>query len=402
MRFIGMDVHREFCEMAIAENGKVRSAGRIGTSIEDLQAMADSLEGDDTIALEATGGADRIVDLLRQSGARVLVANTRKLPQISRSKAKTDRLDARKLATLAATGMLETVWAPDERTRALRRICSRRESLVRARTRAKNEAHAVLVRNLCGKPPVTDIFGKAGREWLAGLHFPIDEELTLTGCLRQIDFIDQEIAGLERVLSAQALAWPEVLRLMTVPGVNVMTAAAFMASVGEIGRFQTPKQLVGYLGLDPRVRQSGSGEARYGSISKAGSSIARHMLGEAAWSVANTPGPLRAFHQRIRARKGPQIAATATARKLATLFWFLLTRGEDYAYQRPSMTQKKVRALQLAAGAPRRKGQRGIAGNVNQARRAHEREMARQAELAYQRTVQDWKARQAGPPTPTT
>lgn len=69
---------------------------------------------------------------------------------------------------------------------------------------------------------------------------------------------------------------------MTIPGVNVLTAAAFMASVGDIGRFSTPRQLVSYLGLDPRVRQSGNEAARHGRISKAGSAEARHMLGEVA------------------------------------------------------------------------------------------------------------------------
>src|SRR5215218_9726209 len=179
--------------------------------------------------------------------------------------------------------MLETVWAPDEQTRALRRLCARREALVRARTRAKNEAHAVPARNLCGRPPVSDCFGKRGRAWLAGLELPVDERLTLDGCLRQVDFLDAEI------LAAEALGSPEILRLMTVPGVSLHTAAAFMASVGDIRRFASPRQLVGYLGLDPRVRQSGNAEARHGRISKAGSSLARGMLGEAAWSVAQTP-----------------------------------------------------------------------------------------------------------------
>jgi transposase len=213
--------------------------------------------------------------------------------------------------------------------------------------------------------------------------------------LRQIDFFDAEIRALEAALAEQALSSPEILRLMTVPGVNLHTAAAFMASVGDIRRFSSARQLVGYLGLDPRVRQSGNAEARHGRISKAGSSLARGMLGEAAWSVAQTPGPLRAFFERIRARKGPQVAATATARKLACLFWCLLTREQDYAYTRPSMTRSKIRQLELAAGAPPRKGVRGIAGNKNAQTRQAERELARRAEIAYRRTIADWKA--AGP-----
>ncbi len=218
MRFIGMDIHRDFCEVAICEDGRARSAGRIATSVAQLELFAQSLASDDVVALEATSGAGLIVDLLERHVARVPVANTRKLPQISRAKAKTDRLDARTLAKLAATGMLETVRAPDEQTRALRRVCARRESLVRARTRAKNEAHAVLARNLCGRPPISDCFGKAGRAWLAALELAVDERLTLDGCLRQVDFLDEELGALERALAEWALASPEIRRLMTVPG----------------------------------------------------------------------------------------------------------------------------------------------------------------------------------------
>ncbi len=389
-----MDVHRDFCEVAVAEqNGKVRSAGRVASTVQALEVMAQSLAADDVVALEATSGAGLIADLIRPHVGAVLVANTRRLPQISKAKAKTDRLDARMLARLAASGFLETVWAPDEPTRALRRLCARRETLVRARTRAKNEAHAVPARNLCGRPPVSDAFGKRGRQWLESLELPIDERLTLDGCLRQIDMLDIELKGLDRALAEQALASPEIRRLMTVPGVNVQTAAAFMAAIGDIRRFPSAKQLVGYLGLDPRVRQSGNTEARHGHISKTGSSLARGMLGEAAWSVAQTPGPLRAFFERVRSRKGPQVAATATARKLCCLFWCLLIREQDYAFARPAMTRFKIRQLELAAGAPPRRGQAGVAGgHKTRSVREAERELATQAEAAYRRLISDWKA----------
>jgi len=357
--------------------------------------FAQSLVAGDVVAVEATTGTDKIVSVLERHGIRVVVANTRKLKAISEAKAKTDRLDARTLARLLMSGLLDEVWTPDERTRMLRRLTNRRERVVRARSRAKNEAQAVLARNLCERPPVTDAFGKGGRRWLATLELPVDERLTLDGCLRQIDFLDGEVAALDTEIAKQALAWPEALRLMTVPGVNVQTAATFMASIGDIGRFSSPRKLVSYLGLDPRVRQSGNGPARHGRISKQGASETRHMLGEVAWKVMMTPGPLRAFFERVRARRGPQIAATATARKLAVLFWHMLSRGEDYAFARPAMTRNKVRRLELLAGAPPQKGRKGIAGNKSARVFDAERELSRQAEQAYRRLVSDWQA--AGP-----
>jgi transposase len=282
VRGFGLDVHRDFCEVAIAEGSRIRSAGRIPTRVASLEVFAESLAPGDVVALEATSGSDKIVSVLQARGVRVIVANTRKLKAITEAKAKTDRLDARTLAKLLVSGLLDEVWTPDERTRTLRRLTNRRERIVRARTRAKNEAHGVLGRNLCERPPVTDAFGKAGRLWLAELELPVDERLTLDGCLRQVDFLDSEIVALDGEIAKHALAWPEVLRLMSVPGVNVQTAATFMASVGDIRRFSSPGKLVSYLGLDPRVRQSGNSPARHGRISKAGASEARHMLGEAA------------------------------------------------------------------------------------------------------------------------
>ena len=198
--------------------------------------------------------------------------------------------------------------------------------------------------------------------------------------------------ALEREIARHALAWPQILRLMSVPGVNVNTAATFLASVGDIRRFSSPRKLVSYLGLDPRVHQSGGTPARHGRISKEGPSEARHMLGEVAWKVTLTAGPLRAFFERIRARRGSQVAATATARKLVVLFWHMLTSEEDYAFARPAMTRNKVRGLELTAGAPSQKGRKGIAGRKSKALFEAERELSRQAEAAYRRFISDWNA----------
>jgi transposase len=193
------------------------------------------------------------------------------------------------------------------------------------------------------------------------------------------------------VIALDALDWPDVRRLMTVPGVNVIVAATFLAAVGDIRRFPTSRQLVGYLGLDPKVRQSGTAPATHGHISKQGCGTARHALVEACWSTVRAPGPLRAFYQRVRARRGHQIAIVAAARKLACLFWCMLTRGEDYAYAQPSLTRRKLRRLELTAGAPRYQGKAGLWAANKQFAQA-ERDLAQQAELAYKNTVRDWTA----------
>jgi transposase len=177
--------------------------------------------------------------------------------------------------------------------------------------------------------------------------FPRTSAKRCSACPREVDFLDSEVGLIERELAAQALGSEEIRRLMTVPGVSLVSAASFLAAVGDIHRFSSPKRLVSYLGLDPRVHQSGETPARHGRISKQGSAEARHMLCEAAWVLVRTPGPLRAFYERVRVRRGAQIALVATARKLSVLFWHLLTKEEDYAFERPSLTRRKLRSLEL-------------------------------------------------------
>jgi transposase len=255
MRSIALDVHRDFCEVAIKDGAQVRSGRRVKTSVAELELFAQSLGAEDQVALEATGPALAIKRIIEPHVARVVIANTRKLRAIAEAKVKTDKVDAGTLCQLLDAGFLPGVFSPDEWTRSLRRRVQRRSKLVRSRTRAKNELHAVLARNLKGRPPVSDVFGKAGREWLRGLELAPDERETVDGCLRQVDFLDEEVALIERELARQALSSEEIRRLMTVPGVSLISAATFVAVVGDVARFATPKKLVSYLGLDPRVRQ---------------------------------------------------------------------------------------------------------------------------------------------------
>jgi transposase len=394
MRSIGLDIHRDFAEVAIAEGGEISSAGRIEMTPEALELFAQSLGADDRVALEVSGNAWELARIIRPHVAK-LVAVSPADTGIRAARAKTDRLDARALAKLLAAGQLDGVWVPDEQTRAMRRRLGRRAQLVKVRTKAKNEIHAALMRRLVQKPKVSDLFGLKGRRWLKEVELPAYERETVDGCLRQLDFCEAEIAEIERVVATEALASPEIRRLMTIPGMNIITASAFMAAIGDVARFPDRKKLVGYLGLDPKVRESGTTAASRARISKQGSAAGRYALVEASWSVILAPGPMHAFFERIRARRGHQAAIVAVARKLACLCWCMLSRREDYAYAQPSLTAKKIRRAEIRAGAPKRKAVKPGTWAVNKAMREAERELALQAEVAYKRTVADWKRTQA-------
>lgn len=400
MRSLGLDVHKDFAEVAEAlPGGGARRVGRIETSPKALRAFAATLGSDDQVALEATINTFAIARLLSEHADRVVVSNPLKTRAIADAKIKTDKVDAAVLAQLLAADYLPAVWQPDEATRALRRQVARRARIVCLRTRLKNQIHAVLHRNLIAACPATDLFGKRGRAWLTSLTLPADERESLEASLRLFDALSLELKAADMACAQLAGHRGDVRRLMTVPGVDYAVAIALVAAIGDIHRFQSPQKLVSYIGLDPRVRQSGNQPAMTGlRITKVGRAHARGILVEAAWAVRRTAGPLRAFFERIRARRGPQIAVVALARKLTILAWYLLTREQDYYWARPGLVAAKYRRLELQAGAPREHGRRGSAFDywASAENRITDRACGLKAEAAYHRLTDRWQTR---PPT---
>lgn len=258
--------------------------------------------------------------------------------------------------------------------------------------------HAILHAHLILPCPHADLFGGVGRTWLGKQELPEDEVAAITRHLRELDRLGEDLAVLDREIAQATAGDPAVRRLLTITGVNLTVAAGLVAAIGDVQRFGGPDKLVSYFGLNPRVRQSGLGLAQHGRISKHGRAHARAMLVEAAWAASKVPGPLRAFFLRIRAKRGHQIAAVAVARKLAIIVWHLLTKETEYLWQRPALVAHKVRAMELQAGQPMRKGSaRGpaYAYNVKELR-DQEIEVSRQAERVYEHVVRNWQPRRPG------
>ncbi len=402
VRFIGVDVHRDFCEIAVVEDGRLRFAGQVASTPSELEVFACSLAPDDVVAMEATANALAIARIVEPHVARVVLADPKAVKRITGLRAKTDKIDAALLARLLAAGFLAEVWTPDEPTRVRRRLISRRMHLVRQRVREKNQVHAVLQRQL--KQPATDdrrVRGQGpGLAALisAGCCPSMSGRRSMRACARSISW-PQRSSSLTSRSPSRCSASEDIRRLMTLPGVSGVTATALLAAIGDVRRFPTADHLVGYLGLSPRVSQSGNEPAKHGRISKQGPGPVRGLLVEAAWHAARTTGPLRAFHQRVAARRGANIATVAVARKLVVIAFHMLRRGEGYAFGRPSLHREKLRRYELMLGAPRQQGKRlASAGrtfaSVDQ--RRLEKELAGQAETAYRRLVADWTATKGG------
>ncbi len=162
---------------------------------------------------------------------------------------------------------------------------------MRDRTAVRNRVAAVLSRHLV-RAPMTDVFGVRGRAWLAALELPPDERLALDAAVRIDAVLCEQVAAAERAIAEAVVDDPRARRLLTIPGIGLVTGASILAVVGDIDRFDRPAKLVSYLGLDPRVRQSGDRPAIRGHISRAGQAHARGLLCEAAHSAVRSPGPL--------------------------------------------------------------------------------------------------------------
>lgn len=397
MRSIGMDVHRSFAQVAVLDRGKVIEEFRVELDYDAVVAFGQKLRKDDEVILEATGNTAAIVRLLTPFVAKVVIANPLQVKAIAHARVKTDKVDAKILAQLHAAGFLPEVWAADDDTLNLRRLVSERAALVRSVRRVKSRVQAVLHANLVPKYS-GHLFGKGGREWLSTAPLPKAERDLLARHLDELDWLNGKLEKLDGAMARIALDDTRTRKLMTIAGISSVVATAVIAAIGDIARFPTPDRLASYFGLTPRLRQSGDRGAIHGRISKQGNAIARTMLIEAAWSAASVLGPLRAFFLRIKDRKGLNVAAVATARKIANLIWQLLTKETPCRWARPAFVAMKMRKLELRAGAARAHGPAGPGRDywIKEIRH-REMELVAQAEAAYAAMVEAWRDR---PPKP--
>lgn len=353
LRSIGLDVHRDriyVTELSILEG--TYKQYEISTQDKEFEAFLATLRPDDQVALEATRGSNYYVRRLLTRVASVSVANTSKLPS---SHAKNDRNDSYHLAFLLSIGMLPTIWMADKETQEDRELLHYRANLVQDQTRLKNRIRALLAEHGMNWDG-SDIKSACAQRFLMKLKCRLSSasQEVLTNQLEQLDFLDTSLQRLEPIIQVRAARWPEVALLMTIRGINVLTAFTIMAIIGRMDRFPTADSLANYSGLVPR-QYSSAGKSRLGKITKAGSKMLRWALTEAVQSLCQADGPYRNLCKRLeRKKKGKGIAATACARKLLTAIWCMVTRGETFRHAEPKLTESKIqrREQRLKAARP--------------------------------------------------
>jgi len=287
-------------------------------------------------AIESMTGARFVHDELELAGWDVEIADALKVKGLGPLAAKTDRIDARVLAELCRRELVPAIWLPDPAVRGQRERARFRLHLVRHRTALKNRIHAILM-TFGREVRMTDLFGREGRRLLARLELPEPWATTLVRSLALVDELDAEIEICTRELEHLGRSEPAARLLRTAPGIGPVLAYTIAAEIGDIGRFASPKKLVGYTGLCPIVRQSGQRDDR-GPLSRMGPRYLRWALIEAAVHGSRHPRyaeRAERLRQRLGPRRGPKVARVEVARLLAEAIWHMLTKNEPFAPGRP-------------------------------------------------------------------
>lgn len=342
-RSIGLDVHRDriFVTVLSITDG---TAGQyeISTQEKELEAFLATLRLDDQVALEATRGHYYYVERLLPRVGKVAVANPSKL-RFFTGTAKNDRNDSFSLAMLLAVGALPTVWIPDQETRQDRELLHYRAGLSQEATRLKNRVRALL--NEHGLScPASDIQSADARFFLMRVQCRLGwaSREVLSNQVEQLELLEARLKRLDQVIEVRAARLPALALLMTIRGINVLTAFIIIATVGCIDRFPTADSLANYAGLVPR-QHSSAGKSHFGKVTKTGSRMLRWALTEAVQSLCKVDGPYRNLCKRLeRKNKGKGRMVTACARKLLKAIWCMLTRGETFRYAEVDLVERKL------------------------------------------------------------
>ncbi len=327
MNTVGIDLHRRRSVLAVIDGqGEVHPPVRIDNDSKTFLDLLGELEGETQVAVEATYGWEWLAELLEDAGYEMHLAHPLGTKAITSARVKTDAVDARTLAQLLRAGMLPESYIAPRELRDLRELLRHRVALTQLRTALKNRVHGTLARQ--GIPNEhADLFGKAGRKFLAGLDLREPNRRRIDSILALIDDFDREIGEAAREIEALAGEDERVPVLCQIRGIGPYTAMLIIAEIGDITRFPDARRLCSWAGITPRVKNSDR-TVRLGHISRQGSTILRWALVEAAQKAAQGGGPLRETFERIAKRRGRGIARVAVARKILTLCFYGLRDGE--------------------------------------------------------------------------
>jgi len=335
-KYVGLDTHKDTIAVAVAEavGGKARYYGEIPNTPEAVAKLANKLSPDGEVVsfcYEAGPCGYGIYRQLTRLGHACDVVAPSLIPTKAGDRVKTDRRDGESLARLHRAGELTPVWVPDEAREAIRDLTRCREDMKAMERRARQRLSAFLLRHgkvYTGKSKWT----QAHLRWLERVKFELAvQQIVFEEYVDAVKQAQARVAGLEEEMRQALADWPlapVVEALMALRGVKLITAMTVIAQLGDISRFDSPRQLMAYLGLVPSEHSSGKSRRR-GGITKTGNGHVRRVLAEAAWCYRFQA--CKTAHLQRRAEKaGEAVQAIAwkAQKRLCRRYRHLVVRGK--------------------------------------------------------------------------
>jgi transposase len=332
MIIIGVDFHPSFQEVAFfdqetGECGERRlnhSDGEAEKFYRDLKQRGVSVR----VGMEATGYSRWFERLLAELGIEVWIGDAAKIKTKRVRKQKTDRQDAQLLLKLLLENNFPRVWVPSPENRDLRQLLWHRHRLVQMRTRIMNQLQALAMNE--GPRWKKRLWSEQGRSQLEKIRLAPWASRRRQDLVELLDRLNPTIAELTAAIEQEAKKRPEVLRLMTHPGVGPITALAFVIIIMTPDRFHCGKQIGSYVGLIP-CEDSSAGRQRLGHISKQGNALLRFLLVEAAQAAVRYDPDWRRRYLHLAMRRERRIAKVAMARKVAVRLYWMWRNGWEYS-----------------------------------------------------------------------
>jgi transposase len=314
--YIGIDLHKQFFQAcAVSATGARVWEQRLPRTEGGLTLLRARCTPATAIAVEATGPTWAFVEAMQPTGATICVVDPRKTRLRAGFAAKTDRLDARRLADALRRDSVVSVYVPPPAIRELREVCRGRHQVIRLRTRLAQMIRALLLRSGVADVPVRRVFSARGLAWLETVTLPPDATVSLTRWRHVLTAIQAEAAAADAIVTARAHADPIARALDTMVGIGPVLGLTIRAEIGDVMRFHRGAALASYAGLVPRVDASAD---RYwsGRITREGSPWLRWALVEAAMHAMRRPDAIGRWARQLAIRKGSFKARVALARRL--------------------------------------------------------------------------------------
>jgi transposase len=335
IKFVGLDTHKDTISVSVADaaGGAARYFGEIENKAAAIDKLIGRLSADGEVlsfCYEAGPCGYGLYRQVTQSGHDCSVVAPSLIPRRPGDRVKTDRRDSGALARLHRAGELTPVWVPDEAQEAMRDLTRAREDVKHLERRSRQRLNAFLLRHgqrYTGKSKWT----QAHWRWLERIKFTQPaQQIVLQEYIDNVQQLTHRVAGLEGEMARALPDWPLaplVEALMALRGCRLITAMTVVAELGDISRFDSPRQLMAFLGLVPSESSSGPRKRR-GGITKTGNSHVRRLLIEAAWCYrfpARKSAPLQRRAERTSA--AVQAIAWKAQKRLCARFRHLKNRG---------------------------------------------------------------------------